>query len=265
MDEQNNKFKNPLVDIIMAMAAMMILYGLISSIASNIFGEYINFVTWMYSRDWGIARILLTTAVVIADVLLIALFVHIFRQIGALHRQPTSIAATDIDVEAHTVTIRDEIRQNMEDIRKLADSPNASDWNMAILRADALLDDVLQHLGHEGPTLAERLKQADPTILKSIERVWSAHRLRNSIAHDPTVQHPREMIIHALRSFETAFMDFGYIIIRKEKDGTPPEAGPTPPAETAFREDLSIPTTQWQDQDADNARRANTFNQEHDG
>ena len=82
---------------------------------------------------------------------------------------------------------------------------------MAILRADALLDDTLREAGYEGATMADRLKVVDPNQLPSLDRIWSSHRLRNAIAHNPTDQHTRETIVSAVSSYRQAFRDLGFI------------------------------------------------------
>ena len=107
----------------------------------------------------------------------------------------------------HTVPLEKEAADNWKEIKDLADSANPSDWNMAVLRADALLDDILQDRGYDGATMAERLQIVDPSLLPSIERLRSAHRLRNMIAHDPLEQHTKETIIVALRSYEAALKE----------------------------------------------------------
>ena len=82
---------------------------------------------------------------------------------------------------------------------------------MAVLRADALLDETLRDAGYEGPTMADRLKVVDPNQLPSLDRVWSSHRLRNAIAHDPTDQYSRETIVSAIASYRAAFRDLGFM------------------------------------------------------
>lgn len=225
-----------MVDIAVAFLALIILVGVFGGIAAAVFGEYADFITWLYSRNWGMLRIFVTIIFIGIDIFLVTLFVHIWRRISELNR---GIVLAE-EQPVHTVTVREEIRNNWEDIRILANSPNASDWNMAVLRADAQLDDVLEHLGHEGPTLAERLKQADPTILKSIDRIWSAHRLRNAIAHDPTVQHPREAIIHALHSYEQAFKELGLMV--SVENSSEISSSHMPPPILPGAEDFSFPS-----------------------
>lgn len=62
----------------------------------------------------------------------------------------------------------------------------------AILEADKLLDFALKKCGFSG-SLGEKLKKA-PALFTDINGVWSAHKLRNRIAHE---------IDHKLSSFET--------------------------------------------------------------
>jgi len=66
----------------------------------------------------------------------------------------------------------------------------------------------------------QRLKIVDPTTLPSLDEVWSAHRLRNMIAHDPLEQHTRETIMAALRSYKRALKDLG--LLEETAPSSPP-------------------------------------------
>ncbi len=54
-------------------------------------------------------------------------------------------------------------------------------WRMGILEADNLLDELLLDRGYQGITMADKLKQAN---FNTIDLAWSAHKMRNRIAHD---------------------------------------------------------------------------------
>jgi len=107
------------------------------------------------------------------------------------------------------------VSDEWQEVKKLLESDSPSDWSMAVIRADALLDDVLQYLRYEGTTVKERLDRVDPTMVLSLERLYSAHRLRNVIAHDPTVQYDKATIAYALRSFEQGLRELG--VLKEEK------------------------------------------------
>lgn len=160
---------------------------------------------WIYERQWGPIYTLLTVIFSVINFSLMGFIFWILRKYLNLAKELPPPSAAPVAPTPPT----EEIRKGWEHIRALANSANPSDWNMAVLRADALLDDILMHLGYEGTTIAERLKIVDPAKLPSLERVWSAHRLRNMIAHDPLEQHTKETIIHALRSYEQALRELG--------------------------------------------------------
>lgn len=84
------------------------------------------------------------------------------------------------------------IKPRVEDVRnerwgvveKLFISSNESDWRLAIIEADAMLEDMLIHMGFEGESVSERLKQATPQMFPMLNYAWEAHKIRNRIAHD---------------------------------------------------------------------------------
>lgn len=68
-------------------------------------------------------------------------------------------------------------------ILTLVGSSNESDWRMAIIESDTMLDEVLKEKGYEGDTLADRLKTLSTNAFASIKDAWDAHNVRNQIAH----------------------------------------------------------------------------------
>jgi hypothetical protein len=62
-------------------------------------------------------------------------------------------------------------------------SENASDWKIAILEADNLLEEVITGLGYRGDTFGEKLKSISPSQFPYLDHAWEAHKFRNDIAH----------------------------------------------------------------------------------
>lgn len=191
-------------DITVAIIAVIILLAIVGAYLSGLLEIYRKILDWIYSRNWQAIKRVLMIIFVLLDGAFVALIIYSIQRLRELKKKPPEKKAV-----AHAVLPKEEVRESWEQIRQLANSENPSDWNMAVLRADALLEDILLHLGYEGATLAERLKIADPSQLPSLDRIWSAHRLRNLIAHDPIEQHARETIIQALRSYEQALKELG--------------------------------------------------------
>lgn len=65
-----------------------------------------------------------------------------------------------------------------------ANSDNPTDWRLAILEADTMLESASQKLPVVGETLGERLRKIDKGDLRTLDSAWEAHKIRNKIAHD---------------------------------------------------------------------------------
>lgn len=85
---------------------------------------------------------------------------------------------------------------------------DASTQQFAILQADKLLDRALKEKGFQGNTMAERLTSAS-RVFSRRDAVWTAHKLRNRIAHDHNITITLPWTKKALNSFKRALKDVG--------------------------------------------------------
>lgn len=77
-----------------------------------------------------------------------------------------------------------EAAQPWREVSEKISSSNPADWNLAVIKADAILDEVLKGMGIPGVTFGDRLKQLDRSRLSTLDGAWEAHKLRNRIAHE---------------------------------------------------------------------------------
>lgn len=77
----------------------------------------------------------------------------------------------------------EKLNQNWQNVLNHLNSANESEWKLAIIEADKLIDDLLVQKGYQGESLAERLNMIDKKSMKSFELLWEAHKVRNRIAH----------------------------------------------------------------------------------
>ncbi len=56
---------------------------------------------------------------------------------------------------------------------------------LAIIEADALVDTALKSMRIEGEHLADRLSNLEDEEIRSMPRIWRAHRVRNDLVHTP--------------------------------------------------------------------------------
>lgn len=73
--------------------------------------------------------------------------------------------------------------KRVEDMLEHSNSDNPTDWKLAIIEADIILDELLKEAGYGGISLGERLRSISPTQLQSLDDAWQAHKVRNQIAH----------------------------------------------------------------------------------
>ncbi len=60
-----------------------------------------------------------------------------------------------------------------------------SDWALAIIEADNIVDDIFKRIGFQGESMAERISHLDEPQFPAVVILREAHRVRNNIAHTP--------------------------------------------------------------------------------
>lgn len=80
-------------------------------------------------------------------------------------------------------------------------------YSAAVITADALLDQALRQAHVKGETLGDRLKNTG--LLSNLNGVWSAHKLRNQLVHEPDNQPTAIDCQKALRQYKRALQDLG--------------------------------------------------------
>lgn len=95
----------------------------------------------------------------------------------------------EVKHEIHTALLKEKERERDANPRwhyilTLIESPNDSDWRVAIIEADSMLEEVLKkEKGLSGETVSELLEGAKESGYAHIQDAWDAHLVRNEIAH----------------------------------------------------------------------------------
>jgi hypothetical protein len=95
-------------------------------------------------------------------------------------------------------------------IENQLDRNNTAHIPMIVLEADKLLDQALRERGVKGETMGERMKVAKDTW-SNANAVWTAHKLRNQIAHESGITVSYDDARRALGAFKQALKDVGAI------------------------------------------------------
>lgn len=98
-----------------------------------------------------------------------------------------------------------------EKILAYVESANQSDWKLAILEADTLLDAMVLKMGYKGENLGERLKNVEIGDFLTLNDAWEAHKVRNAIAHEAGYELSQRETKRVIKLFENVFKEFGYL------------------------------------------------------
>lgn len=96
-------------------------------------------------------------------------------------------------------------------LKRVAEN-NPESWRIAIIEADILLEETLANAGFVGQSVGEKLKTANPQSFTTLQDAWTAHKVRNEIAHVGsdfvlTKKTAQETIVQ----FERVFREFGIV------------------------------------------------------
>lgn len=87
------------------------------------------------------------------------------------------------------------------------ESENESDYKLAVIEADKILDGLLKDAGYQGEDMGERLKQVSSDKLPNLDELWQAHKVRNQIAHETNFQLNQSQAKRAVEIYHRASQD----------------------------------------------------------
>ena len=91
-------------------------------------------------------------------------------------------------------------------------SASSSDWRLAILECDIVLDELFDKLGYVGGTIGDKLKGVEPAHFKTLNNAWEAHKIRNAIAHEGQDFNMTDREARRVVSlYESVFREFDFI------------------------------------------------------
>jgi hypothetical protein len=105
---------------------------------------------------------------------------------------------------------RDKYQAQWLSIENSLSRDNEAASHMAVLNADKLLDQALRDRRYKGEKMADRMKSAK-SVWHNENHVWAAHKLRNQLAHEASVQVSYDTVLRALSAYKQALKDLGAI------------------------------------------------------
>jgi hypothetical protein len=134
------------------------------------------------SSLWRTLYIIAETIVILLDIALLGVIIYVlpkilvFRPRFGMKRQT---AKTFITLE------KAQILERWAKIAQKTEGENIDLLRVAIIEADAFVDDIFKQIGIPGEHFSDRLSNVASDNLTTVENLWRAHRTRNSLVHTP--------------------------------------------------------------------------------
>lgn len=103
------------------------------------------------------------------------------------------------------------ILSKWSDVSRRMQTNDESEWKLAIIEADSILDEVIKQLGYSGDTMGERMKNIKPGNFPYLDDAWRVHKVRNFIAHDASYKLKRETAQRAMDIYGKIFNQFNVV------------------------------------------------------
>lgn len=96
-------------------------------------------------------------------------------------------------------------------IKKRLDSGLEAEYKLAVIESDSILNEALEKMGYREETLGEKLKKVPEITLSNSEQIQEAHKIRNSVVHDPDYRLGLDQAKKTILIYENALVDLGLI------------------------------------------------------
>lgn len=89
-----------------------------------------------------------------------------------------------INVPPEMITKKGKLIAKWNKVKARMKSGNQSDYKVAIIEGDNIIDDLITRMGYAGENFGDRLNNINPGQIGNIDDLRIAHEVRNRIIHD---------------------------------------------------------------------------------
>lgn len=212
-DEEKSSYRDTFAEVFALIIGLLLLARVVGVIGGPGVGQTIvsHFASNGVSLGYS-GRIILLLFIILSNCLSALFIVGFIYSAYRLYQLETEWRSRLYPVHKEETPGTEPKNSRWDDVIAHIQSENASDWRLAILEADIVLDDMLDTLGYIGDTMADKLKAADPAKFRTLNSAWEAHKIRNAIAHEGqefTLTHREGLRV--INLYESVFHEFDYI------------------------------------------------------
>jgi len=128
----------------------------------------------------------------------------IVRGVGGNIRE----AMVGMNIPPELTSKKKKMRGRWKQIRKRLSSDNESEYKVAIIEADNVIDEIIKKMTYPGENMGERLGNIPPGQIESLEQLKKAHDIRNRIIHEANFQVNRKFAEEIMGYYESFLKEF---------------------------------------------------------
>jgi len=119
------------------------------------------------------------------SLIFIIAIVYLEMRLHAVHHEEHHMYMSHDQDHGHASHSEEEPqKKKWQRVEEHLQSENPSDWRLAILEADIMLEDMMEHKGVLGETIGDKLKNTSKNEFPGLDKAWEAHKIRNLIVHE---------------------------------------------------------------------------------
>lgn len=210
-EPKKDKFVEVMFPIMVMAFILLVWSAILNYFFVKRFGSYVEIwdavAAWFMHYIWPIIIILS----IILSVLSILGIIYNYRKLKKLNEEEREIyGPTKESMKAEEpVTNKNE---RWDHAIAHLNSANASDWRLAIIEADIMLDEMLRAQGYSGDSIGDMLKGVEKSDMLTLDAAWEAHKVRNQIAHAGSDYYLTEREAKRIMAlYESVFKEFKII------------------------------------------------------
>ncbi|TAK95618.1 hypothetical protein EPO05_03590 [Patescibacteria group bacterium] len=156
-----------------------------------------------YESPWVLA-IKIFLGIYLAVVLMDIILLLIQRGIGGDYQMVTR----GMKIPAVTASA---MQKRWKKITDRLHSGSQSQYKVAVLEADTVVDEILKGIGYKGANMGERLDNIDPEHLETQPELKAAHQVRNRIVYESDFQIDQKTAAETVKVFEETLHRLEYL------------------------------------------------------
>jgi hypothetical protein len=166
-----------------------------------------SFVAW-FIEFWAVWKWFAAIIIIIS----VGWAIYNRLKLGEIEKEEEKIYGTDpSDTFLESVPV-EKVNEKWTKVLEHLKSTNPSDWRLAIIEADIMLDGLLRAQGYHGDSIGDMLKSVEPSDMLTLQIAWEAHLVRNRIAHAGSAFELNERETkRVIALFEQVFREFQII------------------------------------------------------